>query len=107
MQATAGAERVRREKESKAERKTDTAYLVLWWLDQTPYVARLRDEIEADAVARVRNATVIEVRGLGIEVPRVMDYYRRDQGGRPMPAKWKDLEENPPNQRLLGFRAPA
>jgi hypothetical protein len=64
---------------------------VLWWLDQTPYVALFRDELEAEAAARVRNATVIELRGEDIDVSRVVDYYRRDEAGRPIPAKWKDF----------------
>lgn len=73
--------------------KRDTGqrqYLILWWLDQTPYVARFEDEVEADSAARVRNALLIEVLGDG-EIGRIVDYYRRDAEGNPMPAVWRQL----------------
>ena len=91
---------IQRTRTRQSLKREATAYVVLWWLDQTPYVARFEDDVEAEAAARVRNATVVEVRGRGIEVPRVMDYYRRDEDGRPMPAKWKDLEADSKKRRL-------
>lgn len=68
-------------------------YLVLWWLDQAPQVARVDDIVEAEAAAKQRNATLIEIRGREVEVTRVLDYWRRDEVGRPMPAKWKELRQ--------------
>lgn len=82
----------------------ETMYLVFWWLDQTPYVARFEDEEEADRAARIRNSLVVEVRGRDLTVPQVLDYYRRDEEGRPMPAKWKNLMQTPP--RALHGRLP-
>ncbi|MEE9237641.1 MAG: hypothetical protein V3U52_07620 [Thermoplasmata archaeon] len=87
---------------TKVEGTEEQAYLVLWWLEETPYVARFRDEIEAESAARVRNAMVIEVHGRDIKVPRVVDFYRRDERGRPMPAKWKDIGRQVERIRGLG-----
>lgn len=71
--------------------REETTYLVLWWLDKTPYVARFEDEEEADRAARIRNSLMVEVRGHRLSIPRVVDYYRRDDDGHPMPARWQDL----------------
>jgi hypothetical protein len=85
----------------------ETAYLVLWWHAKTPYVALFRDEVQADWAAQARNGVVVEVDGRAIEVPRVVDYYRRDAAGRPMPAEWKDFEEGLRRHWVRGRRVPA
>ena len=71
------------------ERKT--IYLVLWWLNLNPYAAVFDDEIQAFAAANVRNATVVEVSGNDIKFEKVVDYYRRDDAGNPMPAEWRNV----------------
>lgn len=69
-----------------------STYLLLWWLDQTPQAACVDDPAEAEAAARERNATLIEIQGEA-EIARVLDFWRRDDAGRPMSAKWKDLNQ--------------
>lgn len=68
-------------------------YLLLWWMDQTPQVARVDDVVEAEAAAKLRNATLIEIRGRDVDITRVLDYWRRDEIGHPMPARWKELRQ--------------
>ena len=72
------------------QRRGEPQYLIFWWLDQTPYVARFEDEMEADSAARVRNALLLEIDEDG-KVGRILDYYRRDEEGNPMPAVWREL----------------
>jgi hypothetical protein len=71
--------------------KDQVLYLVLWWQTQTPYAAVFDDEVAACAAASVRNALVIEVRGTRLKIDKVVDYYRRDDAGRPMPAEWREV----------------
>ncbi|MFQ6012033.1 MAG: hypothetical protein ACE5LS_00090 [Thermoplasmata archaeon] len=80
-------------------------YLIFWWLDQTPYVARFKDEIEADSAARARNALLLEIREDG-EVGRILDYYRRDAEGNPMPAVWRELSRGYRGRDLASLRIP-
>lgn len=81
------------------------SFLLLWWFNQVPYVARFQDEMEAEMAAKVRNAVIIEVRGEKAEVVRVVDYYRRDEEGNPIPATWKDLADKVLNR--APFRWPS
>lgn len=77
-----------------------TVYLVLWWVDKAPLIAQFEDEFEAVAFAAMRNAVVIEVTGKDQRVETVVDYYRRDDNGKPITAKWIDPHGNRPIGRL-------
>ncbi len=67
-----------------------TCYLVVWWVSQTPHCA-LFDNLEAaKAAASVRNALMVTVSGSGVGVDEVVDWYRRDEQGSPLPAEWRD-----------------
>jgi hypothetical protein len=68
-----------------------TLYLVLWWMSQVPYVAVFENKIAAEASANVRNALLVTVSGTDLKVDDVLDWYRRDEAGNPMPAEWRDL----------------
>src|SRR6059036_3807672 len=68
-----------------------TYYLVLWWMSQTPYAAIFENQVAAEAAANVRNALLVTISGRDIKVDQVLDWYRRDDSGRPMPAEWRDL----------------
>lgn len=83
------------------QRRGGPQYLIFWWLDQTPYVASFEDEMEADSAARVRNALLLEIGEHG-EVRQILDYYRRDEEGNPMPAVWRELSRS---YRRRGFAA--
>ncbi len=63
-----------------------TFWLVFWWgtTDDTPYVTKLDGEVEAESFARIRNGLVVEVTG---KVGKMLDYYRRDPAGNPMPVQ--------------------
>jgi hypothetical protein len=69
----------------------ESLFLVLWWMSQTPCAALLASEIAAEAAAKVRNGIVIEIIGRDLDVEQVLDWYRRDEAGNPMPAQWRDL----------------
>jgi hypothetical protein len=66
-------------------------YLVLWWMSQTPYAAIFENEVAAEAAANVRNALMVTISGRDAKVDTILDWYRRDDSGRPMPAEWRDL----------------
>jgi len=68
-----------------------TFYLVVWWMSQSPYAAIFENRIAAEAAANVRNAILITVRGGDTEIPEIVDWYRRDPEGNPMPVEWRDL----------------
>ncbi|HLE53831.1 MAG TPA: hypothetical protein VI999_01130 [Thermoplasmata archaeon] len=68
-----------------------TYYLVLWWMSQTPYAAVFENELSAEAAANVRNALMVTISGRDVKIDRVLDWYRRDDDGQPMPAEWRDL----------------
>jgi len=68
-----------------------TYYLVLWWMSQTPYAAIFENEMAAEAAASVRNALMVTIKGRDVAVDRVVDWYRRNDAGEPMPAEWRDL----------------
>ena len=71
-------------------RAKSVRYLVLWWQNQTPYAAMFNDEVSAYAAASVRNALLIEVPADG-KIERIVDYFRRDDKGNPLPAEWRDV----------------
>jgi hypothetical protein len=64
-------------------------FLVLWWMSQQPYVMEFRQRDSAEAAAKVRNALMIEIDGHG-KVVSVVDWYRRTDEGKPMPAEWRE-----------------
>lgn len=68
-----------------------TQYLVVWWMAQTPYAALFTHRAAAETAASVRNALMIAISGRGARVEGVLDWYRRDEKGEPMPAEWRDL----------------
>src|SRR5207245_11540736 len=68
-----------------------TYYLVLWWMSQTPYAAIFENQVAAEAAANVRNALMVTISGREVKVDQVLDWYRRDESGAPMPAEWRDL----------------
>jgi len=71
--------------------RTETSFLVIWWMSQAPYAAVFRNRIAAEAAARVRNALLVEMTGRDVRVEGVEDYYRRDEADEPMPAEWREL----------------
>jgi hypothetical protein len=71
----------------------DRKYYIFWWMSQTPYVAEFAGtdagRESAEAAANVRNALLVIVdKG---KITEVVDYYRRDEAGKPIPAEWRDL----------------
>ena len=65
-------------------------FIVVWWAYQKPYYAVTRDAEEAAWTANLRNGLVIEVEGTGIGVKRVLDHWRRDTEGNPLPAEVRE-----------------
>src|SRR5213594_1609161 len=68
-----------------------TMFLVIWWMSKNPYAAVFENRIAAEAAANVRNAILVTFQGNGTEVEAVVDWFRRDEEGRPMPAEWREL----------------
>lgn len=66
-------------------------FLVIWWMSKTPYAAVFTNRIAAEAAANVRNAILVTIQGAHSSVEEVVDWYRRDEEGRPMPAEWREL----------------
>src|SRR5439155_21050817 len=38
-----------------------------------------------------RNAFLVPISGRDVKVDQILDWYRPDESGRPMPAEWRDL----------------
>jgi len=68
-----------------------TMFLVIWWMSKNPYAAVFENRIAAEAAANVRNAILVTFNGKGTDVETVVDWFRRDEEGRPMPAEWREL----------------
>ena len=68
----------------------DRRFVVIWWAYQRPYYAVTRDESEAAWTANLRNGVVVEVEGASVSVKRVVDHWRRDEGGNPIPAEIRE-----------------
>ncbi len=81
----------RSKRASASQSANRTYYLVLWWMSHCPYAAVFENRIAAEAAANVRNALIITVSGRDLKFEEVVDWYRRDDEGRPMPAEWRDL----------------
>lgn len=75
---------------AKKPRKKPRAYVVVWWAYQKPYYAVTRDEAQATWTANLRNGVVIEVEGTGVAVAKVVDHWRRDGKGNPLPAESRE-----------------
>jgi hypothetical protein len=67
------------------------AYLVVWWMSQVPYAALFENRIAAEAAASVRNALMVTISGDDARVDAVLDWYRRDDAGQPLPAEWRNI----------------
>lgn len=63
----------------------------LRWDSQTPYAARFTNKDAAEAVAHVRNATVITIRSESAVELQAHDWWRRDDQGNPMPFEFREL----------------
>lgn len=74
-------------------------FLIVWWLDNKCYYASFETFDEADSAARVRNALLVNLRG--DEENNILDYYRRDENGTPMPGVKRDI---PPTFSLQTVR---
>ncbi len=94
-----GMKRKSRTSKAKAakEKPQQTIYAVLWWHFQKPYVAVVPTYDEAKWIADTRNGVIIEIIGKGISVKSVVDFYRRDEAGNPMPAEMRPCESPYPN----------
>jgi hypothetical protein len=68
-----------------------TMFLVIWWMSKNPYAAVFENRIAAEAAANVRNAILVTFHGNDTDVEAVVDWFRRDEEGRPMPAEWREL----------------
>src|SRR2546426_372800 len=79
------------EKLQPAPGKIEPAVLVIWWMSKNPYAAVFENRIAAEAAANVRNAILVTFKGNGTDVEAVVDWFRRDEEGRPMPAEWRQL----------------
>ena len=66
-----------------------TQFLILWWMAQVPYAALMENRVAAEAAANVRNGIMVVI--VGGKVTEVLDWYRRNDEGRPMPAERRDL----------------
>ena len=66
-------------------------FLVIWWMSKNPYAAVFENRIAAEAAANVRNAILVTFKGNVSDVESVVDWFRRDEEGRPMPAEWREL----------------
>ena len=69
----------------------ETKILVLWWMQQCPYVAIFDNQIAAEAAANVRNALMVTLSGRDVKIDAVVDWYRRDEQGKPLPAEFRDV----------------
>jgi hypothetical protein len=68
-----------------------SAYLVVWWMSQAPYAAVFENRVAAEAAASVRNALMVTLSGSDAKIDSVLDWYRRDESGQPMPAEWRNI----------------
>src|SRR2546430_14336055 len=66
-------------------------FLVIWWMSKNPYAAVFENRIAAEAAANVRNAILVTFKGNGSDVEAVVDWFRRVEEGRPMPAELREL----------------
>jgi len=86
-----------RNKIPKEVQLSQTIYIILWWHFQKPYVAVVPTHDEAKWIADTRNGVIVEIMGRDIKVGTVVDFYRRDEAGNPMPAEMRPYESPYPN----------
>jgi hypothetical protein len=67
-----------------------SCYLVVWWMSQAPHAALFENHEAACAAASVRNALMVTFSGSDVDVNEVVDWYRRNDQGSPLPAEWRD-----------------
>ncbi len=79
------------------EPESQTVFVIIWWHFQKPYVAVVPSYDEAKWIADTRNGVVVELIGRGVAVKSVVDFYRRDEAGNPMPAEMRPYESPYPN----------
>jgi len=60
-------------------------------MSKNPYAAVFTNRVAAEAAANVRNALLVAIKGHEADVEEVLDWYRRDEKGHPMPAEWREL----------------
>jgi len=94
MKKKVGATRQTSQKEDDIPQ---TVYVVLWWHFQKPYVAIVPTYDEAKWIADTRNGVIVEIFGKDVAVKSVVDFYRRDDAGNPMPAEMRPYESPYPN----------
>jgi len=75
---------------SRRAAPSKTRFLVVWWMSKNPYAAVFENRVAAEAAANVRNAILVAFKGANAEVETVVDWFRRDEEGRPMPAEWRE-----------------
>src|SRR5437870_8561721 len=66
-------------------------FLVIWWMSKNPYASVFENRIAAEAAANVRNAILFTINENGTDGEAVVDWFRPDEEGRPMPAEWRQL----------------
>src|SRR2546428_12985167 len=76
---------------SRRAAPSKTRFLVVWWMSKNPYAAVFENRVAAEAAANVRNAILVAFKGANAEVETVVDWFRRDEEGRPMPAEWREV----------------
>ena len=81
----------------RKEPEPQIVYVIIWWHFQKPYVAVVPTYDEAKWIADTRNGVVVELVGRDIAVKSVVDFYRRDEAGNPMPAEMRPYESPYPN----------
>ncbi len=72
-----------------------TWYLVVWWYSGDVRAAVTEDRDKATLWAQERNAVLVPIEGEDVHVGDLVDFYRRDEKGEPLPAVWRDLEKFP------------
>jgi len=73
-----------------ARARKPRTFVVVWWAYQKPYYAVTGDSSEATWTANLRNGVVLEIQGTNVAVARVLDHWRRDADGNPMPAEARE-----------------
>ena len=73
-----------------AQARRSRTFVVVWWAYQRPYYAVTRDRAEATWTANLRNGVVLEIQGTNVAVTQVLDHWRRDPDGNPLPAEARE-----------------
>ena len=73
---------------SRVSPHKETCFLVIWWHLQKVYCGLFSTEEEAKLQAMSRNGIVVHITGGAVSVESIVDYWRRDDSGNPLPAEW-------------------